>query len=674
MILGNEGKIIERCLKSVLGVADFISLCVNGTDDTYDKAQKFLQNNSERITGRVYRTSWVDFEVSRTESFVKGLETAAVLEIPRQNVYFLLLDGDHELVNKGFSKSELTDEAYQLNQYEPGIQYPNTRLIPASMNWHAVTATHEYWEPVKDELHREIQWGFLDTLHIIDHNDGGSRSNKYERDEKLLLERELVKNPKSDRAHFYLAQTYYYWGKLDKAEEYYKKRLDLGGYVEEIWYSLYQLGRITHKLNRWPEAMNYLMEAISKDPHRAEPYYVLAEKYRMDGKHTLAYDFAERGYRVPLPKKGLFVDPGPYEWGFLYNIALTGFYVDRDRGLRASSLFIMHPKAPWDLKKAVREALKCYITDPPTTLGFNWLTVSVQLPQNYLPMNPSMFGTSDGLLVNCRSVNYYMKNQQWYVLQPDGYVRTRNFLTRYNWDLEPLKQNEIIAPPAKVKPKKPIAGLEDCRIFNWRGSIWVICSSWEYHTPPCADGPQQCLGELEFDSSVWKFKRFIALKSPQNRTCEKNWLPLVHCGELYLIYESNTLLKPNLETGECTTVYQHQGLLDFSSLRGSAAPIPYPIRGEPGYLYVVHEVLEREKAGRLYLHRFVWLNNRLEIAKISVPFLLREQGIEYIAGISMNPNRKDLYIGVGIADREAYIVQTTTEKINSFLQDVSQRI
>jgi tetratricopeptide (TPR) repeat protein len=584
------------------------------------------------------------------------------------------LDGDHELRNKGFDKSKLELDAYHIVQYEPGQHYPNLRIISARLDWECVTATHEYWTA------KDARYGDIYELEIIDHNDGGSRADKYPRDENLLLNVELKKNPNSDRAHFYLAQTYYHWGKLDKAEEYYKKRTTLGGYAEEVWYSFYQLGRINHKLGRWSEAINYFMEAQARNPHRAEPYYEVAEKYRMEGKPALAYDFADRGYRIPMPRSGLFVEHGPYEYGLLYNLALTGFWVDKVRGLRAASLFSMHPKSPWNLKQVIREAYKSYVTDPPAELGFQWQTIGAQIPMNYRPMNPSMILRPEGLMVLLRTVNYYFKSQMHYVLPPDGYVRTRNFLLRYtpaSYGQSPQlqEQHEIIAPPPRAKPKQPVAGLEDCRIFYWKDAYWIICSSWEYHNPPCKDGPQQCLGRLELNAQGdYDVKDLVALKSPENRSCEKNWLPLIHMGDLYLIYETNVILKPNLETGECKVVYRFDNLLDFGNLRGSAAPIPFPIKGNPGYLYVVHEVLDRKDAGRMYLHRFIWLNVRLEVQKISVPFLFREHGIEYVAGMALAPDRKTVYLGVGMGDREAHLVQTDAEKISNYLQEVSLRL
>ena len=45
MILGNEEKIILRCLNSVVKLISFVCVCCNGTDNTENIVKKFLEDN-----------------------------------------------------------------------------------------------------------------------------------------------------------------------------------------------------------------------------------------------------------------------------------------------------------------------------------------------------------------------------------------------------------------------------------------------------------------------------------------------------------------------------------------------------------------------------------------------------------------------------------------------------
>lgn len=68
---------------------------------------------------------------------------------------------------------------------------------------------------------------------------GGVRSGRYERDLALLRD-EVARNPHDTRAQFYLAQTLRDLGRRRESAAEYRKRAAMGGWVEEVYYSLYQ--------------------------------------------------------------------------------------------------------------------------------------------------------------------------------------------------------------------------------------------------------------------------------------------------------------------------------------------------------------------------------------------------------------------------------------------------
>jgi CubicO group peptidase (beta-lactamase class C family) len=79
----------------------------------------------------------------------------------------------------------------------------------------------------------------------------------------------LEENPKNDRYTFYLANSYRDHGDHDKAIEYYKKRIDIGGWYEEIWHSYYSIGKCYRAKGDMVNAIHWWMDQ-PREPKRAE--------------------------------------------------------------------------------------------------------------------------------------------------------------------------------------------------------------------------------------------------------------------------------------------------------------------------------------------------------------------------------------------------------------------
>lgn len=180
MIVRNEENNIERCLDSLRNHVDCISICDTGSNDnTVQIIQKYMQKYS--IPGKVYKHEWKNFGHNRTLSAQAAKQMLLDLGFPLENTYLLFVDADMMLqVDPGFSKSSLLADAYLVLQKQSSCAFYNTRLGRASLPWKAVGVTHEYWAcdtPCKEEI--------LKTIVIDDRDDGGCKSDKFERDIKL---------------------------------------------------------------------------------------------------------------------------------------------------------------------------------------------------------------------------------------------------------------------------------------------------------------------------------------------------------------------------------------------------------------------------------------------------------------------------------------------------------
>jgi phosphorylcholine metabolism protein LicD len=312
MIVKNEEKIIERCLTSVKDIIDLIIICDTGsTDSTIDIIKNFAESN--KILCEIYHVPWKNFGWNRTE----------LLKLSRYKTdYLLLLDSDEQIEIKNFNKEKLTNKAYYL-RHSGGLDYAQILLINNHIEWYYKGVTHEYID-TKEEVKVET----LDSIIIHDYSDGSNRKNKSKKDVELLLQG-LKEEPNSPRYHFYLAQTYKEMGQYEKAINYYLKRIDLGGWDEEIYYSIYSIGYCKEQLKDIAGAKDYYLKAWEYRPTRAESLFRLTQLCRCNKEYQQGYMFAKKGLEIPYPKDILFINKDIYDYELLFEKSICSYHVGK---------------------------------------------------------------------------------------------------------------------------------------------------------------------------------------------------------------------------------------------------------------------------------------------------------------------------------------------------------
>ena len=169
--------------------------------------------------------------------------------------------------------------------------------------------THEYiWSDTAKDKAKLVE------LSVVHHEDGGSRKDKYLRDIELLR-RGLEIEPENARYVFYLAQSYRDSGNLPQAIEWYEKRASMGGWDEEVWYSLYQVARLQHRLGlAWPLVLDAYLRAFEFRATRVEPVYHVAKLYRENEQYHLGYLFSSAVIDTPYPDDILFIEKSIYDY------------------------------------------------------------------------------------------------------------------------------------------------------------------------------------------------------------------------------------------------------------------------------------------------------------------------------------------------------------------------
>lgn len=320
MIVKDESAIIERCLVSATPHIDCYVICDTGSKDgTPELISTFFADRG--IPGFVRHTTFQNFQQARNEALDAARNSALDFD------YLLLCDADMELVvTRSGYREELRDDAYYLQQRQVAgpLSYQNLRLLHRRVPARYRGVTHEYLELPDDSAQ------MFDGAMFLDHAAGSSRTIKFERDVRLLLEG-LKAEPDNARYVFYLAQSYRDSGQFAKSLETYERRFGMGGWAEEQWYSKYQIALLGERLRLDDtQIVNGYLAAYELRPQRAEPLYQLARYYREQGpRYSLAHLASERAMSITPPSDRLFVDAEVYAWRIADEYSIACYWTGR---------------------------------------------------------------------------------------------------------------------------------------------------------------------------------------------------------------------------------------------------------------------------------------------------------------------------------------------------------
>jgi glycosyltransferase involved in cell wall biosynthesis len=323
MIVKNEAKVIERCLLSLQNLIDYWVIADTGSSDG---TQTLIQEMLKNIPGEFYERPWVDFAYNRNEilSFSQ-----------RKGDYILLIDADEwfEFLTKPFYLPALTKDCYAIIHRSEGIDFQRAVLLNNHLDWKWIGAIHE-----QPECTKKPSIGFIPNWVNICTQDGHRSQDpeKFLKDIEIL-ENALAKDPQNTRHIFYLAETYSIVGEYLAAWKAYEKRVALGSPHLEVFWSLYQIGRMKELLKEPAESFihTYCM-AFQLRPSRAEPLFFLANYYLSTGCVYLTYLIAKSASMIPLPSDAHFVETWMYDWGILLQLAKSAWALGfKDEGKTA---------------------------------------------------------------------------------------------------------------------------------------------------------------------------------------------------------------------------------------------------------------------------------------------------------------------------------------------------
>lgn len=646
MIVRNESSRILRALGSVVDHIDCWIICDTGsTDGTPEIITDFFKLHN--IPGKLVTAPFVDFSQARNAALSAAQQTGH--EFPFD--YILLMDADMELKVNDPKWKEFFQGApsYDMFQCAGMLHYQNRRLAKFGAPNGYLGVTHEYLDLESGGcLPKEIAY-------FIDHADGSNRVDKFKRDIKLLKEG-LKTEPNNVRYLYYLAQSYRDAGKTEKAIKWYQRRVDAGGWAEEVWSAMAFIALCHKDLKNEAEFIHHSLLAYNFRPSRAEPLFELARYFReKTNQQEISLLFSEGGVQIPHTKDALFVNDYVYDCGIWDEFAIAAFYsqhpMRKSMGFKATNMLALKRSPYGWSRETARDNLFHYLPNL-RELAPSWESKKINFtaPENWIDLNPSVTSHNGRLWAIIRTVNYRMDEYGRYLIRgtADGSINnsnpinTRNYLVSLNTDLVASEATEILAPPDLPCGYPLVVGFEDMRLFSWNDQLWT--SSTVRQIDP--DGlAEQVLARIDSDQLV-DVKRM--LRTP--RVYEKNWSAITAEGTMppRFMYRPGHVVDDN---GQDVVI--HPCVWDIGHFSGGSQVVELP----DGWIYLVHEA--RFKPGtqlRYYSHRFVKFDNDFKVTKISLPFYFHEKEIEFAAGMCVHPaDKSKLVISFGFRDREARI-------------------
>ena len=695
MIVKNESRIIERLLESVLPMIDCYCICDTGsTDNTVEIIETFFQN--KQIPGKIVREPFRDFGYNRTFALeecdkMEGID------------YVLLMDADMVLQNDSDKINEIKRQlwhhlAHHVLQGSEKFYNKNVRFVKHRSGMSYWGVTHEYVKVPDGTIYGIFT---KDQLFILDVGDGGSKSDKFERDVRLLTDA-LIREPNNDRYTFYLANSLRDSGRTQEAIDMFKKRIKLGGWNEEIWHSWYSIGNCYKTLGNDDMAIVSWLEAYENFPERLENLYKIINMYREKGQNKLAYHFYRMTdtLRTKYPQKDyLFLEKDIYDYKLDYEMSIIGYYCNEDQyDLPKLCIQVLcYPQIEQWMENNILSNYKFYA---PKLMEYgsvceDFTENTDKAPYGFHSSTPSIVTLDKTIITNVRYVNYHIDDK-------GGYVQKEN--------IESKNVLHMIGRRLGIQHDKTLdnnyVGLEDMRLISHENILF-------YNANRALSNQIFVIEHGEIDIETGKTKNSVLLHRTDQNNIEKNWV---------LFSEKNNLLTPEqaclrrslhlsaLKMPKVTLPFnsfialrtatpfresallmrkgvkciykwhpliigdidQRDGLFTDTHVIETPSCFKY-FRGSTNGVHVDNEIwfichIVSYEDRRYYYHVFVVLNaDTYEIVRFSRFFTFERENVEYTLGFIYMADRDVFRIGYSTMDRTTKMMEISREKIENLM-------
>jgi len=671
MIVKNESNIITRLLDSVLPIIDCYCICDTGsTDNTIDVIKKYFFE--KKIPGTIISEPFKNF------SYNRNIALKACLGM---SDFILLLDADMILKNMKFDKYSLLNyDSFFLYQGNESFFYKNIRIVRNNGLFTYNGVTHEYINIPSGNTSYDIT---KDVLFIDDIGDGNSKVDKYERDIRLLTE-DINKNPTNIRSYFYLANSYYDSGNFTDAISIYKKHIELGGWIQEIWYSYYRIGLSYQKMEKIPDAIYFWLEGYNQFNERLEGLYEIIKHYRIIGKQQLCeiyYNICKKILDKNLKRDDyLFIydDVYTYKLYFEYTIfanyiGITNINNEVIKVLNYSKNHIETNNLLSNLKfyKYILKPIYIVNLTDNITIEVNNKNTLFNSSSSCIIKNPNK--ENNTYFVNMRYVNYYINNGGNYS-NCDEHIMTVNKFVELDENFKILYSKTFDLNYVN----REYIGIEDIRIINDESKNQLMFIGVGFH-----ENNKIGIVNGVYNPFIETFLKTTELtQSFKKSECEKNWVYVNYKDELHIIYAWYPLQIGKINNNNELILREIKTMPKiFSNIRGSTNGFMYnknKTLSEKTFDNIVLNLIDETEIElwfivhivsyenpRHYYHMIVVFDNDMNLLCYTAPIKFSDSRIEYCLGIVVEKER--VIISYSTMDRTSNIGVYDKEYIDSLL-------
>lgn len=618
MIVKNESKIIRRLFDSVLPLIDSYCICDTGsTDDTVNMIKTYF--DEKKIPGKVVFEPFKNFCYNRNFA----LQSAVGM-----SDYLLFMDADMILEVKHFDKQILGQvDSYHLLQGNDSFYYQNVRIVRNNGLYSYAGVTHEYINTPTNSTLASIS---KNMLFIRDIGDGGAKSDKFERDIRLLTEG-IKDEPLNVRYYFYLANSYFDHGDHDLAIAIYKKRIEMGGWNQEVWYSYYRIGLCHKHKGNMDAAIYSWMNGFDFLPDRLEALYEIIHHYRNESKHKLSFVFYQLALEIFKKNNNidgyLFLHKDVYSFQIIYEFTIIALYVGI-KNINNEVVVILNNCPHHHIVGNLFSNMKFY---KDVLVPIKTINMDSKIAINIDNVNTDFLSSSScliqhpnkpGYLMNVRYVNYF-------ITPSGGYINCEKYIITSNMCLE--LDNDLNVVHTKlfdtVFNNRRYIGVEDVKIFHEQNTDKTLFIGTGFHA-------NNQIG-IVYGDYADTLDAVEVTSSFSNEGCEKNWVYVNYKNDTHIVYKWSPLqiCKMDEERKQIHIVEVKDMPKIFSHVRGSSCGFCYK-----NEIWFLTHLVSYENP-RHYYHLIVVFDENMNLQRYSAPFKFEGEPIEYSLSIVVEEER-----------------------------------
>lgn len=358
MIVKNEEHVIKDTLENLCKYILFSYYVISDTGST-DNTKQIIKDffESKNIKGEIYDDEWHDFGYNRS---------LALKYAYNKTKYVFIFDADDRINGNFVLPINLTHESYFL-KFGTGITYKRILLVDNTLEWNFIGVLHEY---INCLTKKNTSITLIDGDYYVNSGKSGARSNdpdKYKKDaivlENAFYKAEQENNHLKVRYSFYCAQSYRDANDKINAIKWYKKRIELKDWEQEVYFSYFMVGRLYYDLGEFEKAIYYWSLSYEVDKDRYECIYEIISHFRKNGNSYLAYQYYNMINTSPIDlNEKLFTFFPIYNFLLNYEMINIFFSIKKyQEGINIYKKLFIANNMPLDLMINILETFTLYL-------------------------------------------------------------------------------------------------------------------------------------------------------------------------------------------------------------------------------------------------------------------------------------------------------------------------